>query len=166
VVRRGGCSGVKRQPLKKLQADEEALLKLLYRWRTEAGQTGREIKRVVVVYEAGRDGFWLARWLNASMPSMAHAFCKSAISASVSNRHYAESLHVFNVARDWPCRRPRSAIDRAGEVRQITGHATRLIEAKNNHQGGGSHEQSWNSGSRFVGRGGGRRVDGWGGRAR
>ena len=40
--------GVKRQPLKKLQADEEALLKLLYRWRTEAGQTGREIKRVVV----------------------------------------------------------------------------------------------------------------------
>jgi len=49
--------GVKRQPLKKLQADEEALLKLLYRWRTEAGQTGREIKRVVVAYEAGRDGF-------------------------------------------------------------------------------------------------------------
>ena len=46
--------GVKRQPLKKLQADEEALLKLLYRWRTEAGQTGREIKRVVVAYEAGR----------------------------------------------------------------------------------------------------------------
>jgi hypothetical protein len=41
--------GVKRQPLKKLQADEEALLKLLYRWRTEAGQTGREIKRVVGV---------------------------------------------------------------------------------------------------------------------
>ena len=33
--------GVKRQLLKKLQADEEALLKLLYRWRTEAGQTGR-----------------------------------------------------------------------------------------------------------------------------
>ena len=31
--------GVKRQPLKKLQADEEALLKLLYRRRTEAGQT-------------------------------------------------------------------------------------------------------------------------------
>ena len=51
--------GVKRQPLKKLQADEEALLKLLYRWRTEAGQAGREIKRVVVAYEAGRDGFWL-----------------------------------------------------------------------------------------------------------
>src|SRR6202521_5164161 len=58
-----GGSGGQTPPLQKLQADEEALLKLLYRWRTEAGQTGREIKRVVVAYEAGRDGFWLARWL-------------------------------------------------------------------------------------------------------
>jgi len=52
--------GVKRQPLKKLQADEEALLKLLYRWRTEAGQTGREIKRVVVAYEAATGSGWRA----------------------------------------------------------------------------------------------------------
>ena len=61
MARRGGCSGG--QTPAALQADEEALLKLLYRWRTEARQTGREIKRVVVAYEAGRDGFWLARWL-------------------------------------------------------------------------------------------------------
>src|SRR5712691_1294212 len=32
--------GVERQPLKKLEADEEALLKLLYRWRTESSQAG------------------------------------------------------------------------------------------------------------------------------
>ena len=57
--------GVERQPLKKIEADEEALLKLLHRWRIEAGQAGREIKRIVVAYEAGRDGFWLARWLRA-----------------------------------------------------------------------------------------------------
>jgi transposase len=57
--------GVERQPLKKLNADEEALLKLLHRWRNEAGQAGRQIKRIVVAYEAGRDGFWLARWLRA-----------------------------------------------------------------------------------------------------
>jgi transposase len=58
--------GVKRQPLKRLDADEAALLKLLlHRWRNEAGQAGREIKRIVVAYEAGRDGFWLARWLRA-----------------------------------------------------------------------------------------------------
>ena len=55
--------GVERQPLKRLDADEAALLKLLHRWRNEAGQAGREIKRMVVAYEAGRDGFWLARWL-------------------------------------------------------------------------------------------------------
>ena len=58
-------AGVERQPLKKLDADEAALLKLLHRWRHEASQAGREIKRIVVAYEAGRDGFWLARWLRA-----------------------------------------------------------------------------------------------------
>jgi transposase len=55
--------GVERRPLKKLNADEEALLNLLHRWRNEADQAGRQIKRIVVAYEAGRDGFWLARWL-------------------------------------------------------------------------------------------------------
>jgi hypothetical protein len=55
--------GLERQPLKKLGADAEALLKLLQRWRDEAGQAGHTIKRIVVAYEAGRDGFWLARWL-------------------------------------------------------------------------------------------------------
>jgi transposase len=57
--------GVERQPLKKLDAQEEGLLKLLHRWRIDAGQAGRAIKRIVVAYEAGRDGFWLARWLRA-----------------------------------------------------------------------------------------------------
>lgn len=57
--------GIERQPLKKLDADERALLKLLYRWHAEAGQAGHAIKRIVVAYEAGRDGFWLARWLRA-----------------------------------------------------------------------------------------------------
>jgi transposase len=57
--------GVKRQPLKKLDADEESLFKLLHRWRKEADQAGHPIKRVVVAYEAGRDGFWLARWLQS-----------------------------------------------------------------------------------------------------
>jgi transposase len=26
---------------------------------------GWEIERIIVAYEAGRDGFWLARWLRA-----------------------------------------------------------------------------------------------------
>ena len=54
---------IKRQPLKKLAADETALLQLLYRWRDEATKAGCTINRIAVAYEAGRDGFWLARWL-------------------------------------------------------------------------------------------------------
>ena len=54
---------IKRQPLKKLAADESALLQLLYRWRDEATKAGCTINRIAVAYEAGRDGFWLARWL-------------------------------------------------------------------------------------------------------
>jgi transposase len=56
---------VERQPLKKLEPDAPALLKLVERWRGEAERKGRTIKRVVLAYEAGRDGFWLARWLMA-----------------------------------------------------------------------------------------------------
>ena len=61
----GIVPGVERQPLKKLAADESALLKLLHRWREEAEKAGRRIERIAVAFEAGRDGFWLARWLKA-----------------------------------------------------------------------------------------------------
>lgn len=59
----GLVPGMARQPLKKLEADRDALLRLLERWRTEAEKAGKVIKRVAVAFEAGRDGFWLARWL-------------------------------------------------------------------------------------------------------
>jgi transposase len=55
--------GIDRQPLKKIGPDEDALLRLLFRWRDEAMRKGRTITRITVAYEAGRDGFWLARWL-------------------------------------------------------------------------------------------------------
>src|SRR5271163_2869493 len=61
----GMIPGIARDPLKKLMPDEEALLKLLYRWRDEAIKAGHKIARIVVAFEAGRDGFWLARWLRA-----------------------------------------------------------------------------------------------------
>src|SRR5262247_2719441 len=59
----GIIPGVERQPLKKLPADENQLLQLLERWRAEAEKAGRKIDRIAVAFEAGRDGFWLARWL-------------------------------------------------------------------------------------------------------
>jgi transposase len=61
----GIVPGVEREPLKKLGANEEALTSLIARWLREAEQSGRKIGRVVVSFEAGRDGFWLARWLEA-----------------------------------------------------------------------------------------------------
>ena len=61
----GAVPGVERQPLKKLEPDATALLRLIERWRNEAVRAGRPISRIALAYEAGRDGFWLARWLIA-----------------------------------------------------------------------------------------------------
>jgi transposase len=61
----GIVPGIERHPAKKLEPSEEGLLRLLHRWREEAGKAGHTIKRIAVAFEAGRDGFWLARWLRA-----------------------------------------------------------------------------------------------------
>src|SRR6266536_5050770 len=61
----GIIPGVERHPLKKLDPNENTLLQVLYRWRAEASKTGHAIMRIAVAFEAGRDGFWLARWLRA-----------------------------------------------------------------------------------------------------
>jgi transposase len=76
--------GVVRQPLKKLDADAGALLKLLQCWRDEAHKAGRTIGRIVCAYEAGRDGFWLARWLQARG---IEAYVIHAASIAVSREH-------------------------------------------------------------------------------
>src|SRR5271168_1308557 len=80
----GIVPGVERQPVKKLAVDECALLKLLHRWREEAEKAGRRIERIVVAFEAGRDGFWLARWLKARSIE-AHVI--HAASVAVSREH-------------------------------------------------------------------------------
>src|SRR3984885_11498787 len=61
----GIVPGIERHPLKKLEPNEGELLHLLMRWRAEATKMGCTITRIAVAYEAGRDGFWLARWLRA-----------------------------------------------------------------------------------------------------
>jgi transposase len=61
----GLVPGVARQPLKKLEPCAETLLGVIDRWRSEARKACHAIERVVLAYEAGRDGFWLARWLRA-----------------------------------------------------------------------------------------------------
>jgi transposase len=61
----GVVPGVARRPLKKLDPDPAVLLHLVERWRDQAMKAGRMIARIVLAFEAGRDGFWLARWLCA-----------------------------------------------------------------------------------------------------
>src|SRR3954451_14233980 len=61
----GMVPGIERHPLKKLEPSEVDLLRLFMRWRAEATQKGRTITRIAVAFEAGCDGFWLARWLRA-----------------------------------------------------------------------------------------------------
>lgn len=78
--------GFERNPLKKLNADPDSVLRLLRRWRSEVIQAGREVRRIVVAYEAGRDGFWLARWLQA------RAFASIAFSLAVERLMLAELL--------------------------------------------------------------------------
>src|SRR6202795_1072375 len=81
----GIVPGVKRQPLKKLAVDESALLKLLNRWREEAEKAGHRIERIAIAFEAGRDGFWLARWLRARGIE-AHVIHASSVAVSREHR--------------------------------------------------------------------------------
>jgi transposase len=81
----GIVPGVERQPLKKLAVDESALLKLLHRWRQEAEKAGRRIERIAVAFEAGRDGFWLARWLRRRSIE-AHVIHASSVAVSREHR--------------------------------------------------------------------------------
>ena len=61
----GIVPGIERQPAKKLDPNPAALLRLLRRWQDEAARAGQVVTRIAVAFEAGRDGFWLARWLRA-----------------------------------------------------------------------------------------------------
>ena len=81
----GIVPGLARHPLKKLEPDQEALLRLLRRWRDEAAKAGKTIARIAVAFEAGRDGFWLARWLRAR-GVQAHVIHPTSVAASREHR--------------------------------------------------------------------------------
>src|SRR2546422_11560379 len=81
----GMLPGIERQPRKKLEPSAERLLGLLHRWRDEAVKAGRKITRIALAFEAGRDGFWLARWLRAHGVE-AHVIHPSSVAASREHR--------------------------------------------------------------------------------
>ena len=54
--------GLERRAMKKMSVDEAEHLSQLHRWRDEAEKRPDcRASRICVAYEAGRDGFWLAR---------------------------------------------------------------------------------------------------------
>ena len=57
----GRIPGVNRNPLRKQDPNPDVLLVRLHQWRDKAVHAGHPIARIAVAYEAGRDGFWLAR---------------------------------------------------------------------------------------------------------
>ena len=58
--------GVARRPRRRLEPrDMTGLLKAIDRWTAAAAAAGRAVRRVALTYEAGRDGFWIARDLLA-----------------------------------------------------------------------------------------------------
>ena len=81
----GMIPGFERQPLKKMAPDEAGLLQLLERWREEAVKAGSVINRMSVAFEAGRDGFWLARWLRTRGID-AHVIHSSSVAVSREHR--------------------------------------------------------------------------------
>jgi transposase len=81
----GVLPGIERQPCKKLEPSPERLLALLHRWRDEAVRAGRTVTRIAVAFEAGRDGFWLARWLEARGVE-AHVIHASSVAVSREHR--------------------------------------------------------------------------------
>ena len=81
----GMLPGIERQPCKKLEPSPERLLALLHRWRDEAVKAGGKITRIALALEAGRDGFWLARWLQAREVE-AHVIHPSSVAVSREHR--------------------------------------------------------------------------------
>ena len=81
----GMLPGIERQPRKKLDPSPERLLGLLHRRRDEAVRASRTITRIALAFEAGRDGFWLARWL-AARGVEAHVIHPSSVAVSREHR--------------------------------------------------------------------------------
>ena len=60
----GTVPGIERQPLKKESTGRSSLAAPVAPLAQPGnGQRSHHITRIAVAYEAGRDGFWLARWL-------------------------------------------------------------------------------------------------------
>ncbi len=170
----GLLPGIERQPRKKLEPNPERLLGLLHRWQEETVKAGRTITRIALAFEAGRDGFWLARWL-AARGIEAHVIHASSLAGASSSenrsaRHRVAKARVFGVAawRTRPLQHgPRADDCRGG--RQAAKPRTRLpgggthadCEPDKVHPGPAGHSQLQTNPARACPREGGGRPNVW-----
>ena len=61
----GQIPGIERTAKSKIEPSAPAVLKVLEGWVCRARAAGKRVSRIVLAYEIGRDGFWLARLLAA-----------------------------------------------------------------------------------------------------
>ena len=116
----GLVPGIERHPLKKLEPSEAELFRLLMRWRAEATQKGRTITRVAVAFEAGRDGFWLARWLRARGIE-AYVIHPTSVAVSREHRRAKTSISPFDL-------RGVSVTGEAGSINALMRNPRRTIQ--------------------------------------
>src|SRR5436190_3450967 len=151
----GVVPGIERQPRKKLEPSPERLLTVLHRWRDEAVRAGHTITRIALAFEAGRDGFWLARWLEArGVEAHVPLECRDIAGASPSEnrpaRHRVAEARVLGVAawRTGPlqhgarannCRRGRQAAEPRARLPGEGTHAD--CEPDQVHPGPAGHSQ-------------------------
>lgn len=77
--------GVERRPTKTVRVgDIDGVMAILSGWREAAARAGKGVTRVAVGYEAGRDGFWIARELIALGIEV---YVMQAVSIPVDRRH-------------------------------------------------------------------------------
>ena len=130
----GVLPGIERQPQKKLEPSAERLLGLLHRWRDEAVRAGKKITRIALAFEAGRDGFWLARWLNARGVE-AHVIHPSSVAVSREHRRAkTDRLDTELLKRGFlsnESNRPKPVLQRRDDRDRWTGRScTRLSLAR------------------------------------
>src|SRR6476660_5089245 len=72
-----GLPGVKAK--RSIDPTPEALMAAIENYRARAEKAGRNVDRVIAVYEAGWSGFWLVRWLAKHGVEEAHVIQPSSV---------------------------------------------------------------------------------------
>src|SRR5512135_2207721 len=117
--------GIDRRPKKTVRVgDIDAVMAILSGWREAAARAGKDVIRVVVGYEAGRDGFWIARELIALGIEV---YVMQAASIPVDRRHRRAKTDRIDQDRPDRCGAPA-----AEAARLAAGRTARVFD------GGGS----------------------------